>query len=438
MKQPLFALLSHLGQSLLFTALVLFSPSMRGANLEPSTLGWTQTKGGAGGRIIRVTTLDAYGPGSLGEALDQKGPRVIVFEVGGVIDLKGKSYQIKNSSITIAGQTAPAPGITLIKGGLGIAASDVIVQHLMVRPGEAGHAKKSGFEPDGIATYGGAHDVIVDHCSLTWAIDENLSASGSRFADGHTENPDDWRAATSHRITFSNNLIAEGLSNATHSKGEHSKGSLIHDNVCDVAIVRNLYANNMERNPLFKGGTRGVVVNNLISNPGRVLVHYNLWTSEWGTHAPQTGALSIVGNVAIFGSDTVKQKVLPSMLTVRGDGPCEAFIDDNQGEGPAAGIAPAGGKVGLLKVLPKAPCWPSSLKAMAAKDVAVYLQMNVGARPWNRDPIDQRILTEALAGTGKIIDSESDVGGYPKYEKTSARFYPEEWDLSTMTRKQLN
>ena len=64
-------------------------------------------------------------------------------------------------------------------------------------------------------------------------------------------------SSTSHRITFSNNIIAEGLANSTHPKGEHSKGSLIHDNVTDMLIVGNLYAHNMERNPLFKGGARG-------------------------------------------------------------------------------------------------------------------------------------------------------------------------------------
>ena len=75
--------------------------------------------------------------------------------------------------------------------------------------------------------------------------------------------------AASRRITYSNNIIAEGLANATHAKGEHSKGTLIHDHVNDILIVGNLYAHNYERNPLFKGGARGQVVNNLIYDPGQ-------------------------------------------------------------------------------------------------------------------------------------------------------------------------
>ena len=96
--------------------------------------------------------------------------------------------------------------------------------------------------------------MIVDHCSLTWATDENLSASGNRFT---AKTPRETGArATSHDITFTNNIIAEGLADATHAKGEHSKGSLIHDNATDILIVGNLYAHNMERNPLFKGGVQ--------------------------------------------------------------------------------------------------------------------------------------------------------------------------------------
>src|SRR6185295_19311850 len=105
--------------------------------------------------------------------------------------------------------------------------------------GSAGEAHMSGWETDSLSTRGGAHDVIVDHCSFTWATDENLSASGPRFSG---DTPEQWRDGTSHRITYSNNLIAEGLANAGHAKGEHSKGSLIHDNVDGILIVGNLYA----------------------------------------------------------------------------------------------------------------------------------------------------------------------------------------------------
>ncbi|MCF7973244.1 MAG: hypothetical protein K9N55_05485, partial [Phycisphaerae bacterium] len=170
----------------------------------PDAQGWAaHTPGGRGGQILRVTNLNAGGPGSFAEAVQAKGPRIVVFEVGGVIDLQRKSITIREPFVTIAGQTAPSPGITFIRGGINIAAHDVIVQHISVRPGEAGAAKKSGWEVDGMAT--SSFNIIVDHCSCTWATDENLSASGPRF-DGDTV--EDWRENTSHRVTFSHCIIA--------------------------------------------------------------------------------------------------------------------------------------------------------------------------------------------------------------------------------------
>ena len=236
------------------------------------------THGGRGGKIIRVTNLDADGPGSFKAALEAKGPRIIVFEVGGVIDLERTTLAIKEPYLTIAGQTAPSPGITFIRGGMDIATHDVIVQHIRIRPGSAGQGWMSGWDEDSISTVG-ASNVIVDHCTLTWGTDENLSASGPRFT-GAT--PEEWRRGASHDITFSNNIIAESLAYSSHSKGEHSKGSLIHDNVTGLLIVGNLYAHNYERSPLFKGGVHGIIANNLIYNPGPRAIHYNLAPEEWG------------------------------------------------------------------------------------------------------------------------------------------------------------
>ncbi len=97
--------------------------------------GWAVgTAGGRGGRIERVTTLKADGPGSLRAALAAAGARLVVFEVGGVIDLGGRSIDIRHPFVTLAGQTAPHPGITLIRGGLDIHTHDVIVQHLWCAP----------------------------------------------------------------------------------------------------------------------------------------------------------------------------------------------------------------------------------------------------------------------------------------------------------------
>ncbi|HEX6833486.1 MAG TPA: hypothetical protein VF132_08130, partial [Rudaea sp.] len=100
--------------------------------------GAAHTAGGAGGRIVRVTTLAADGVGSLAAAIEQTGPRIVVFEVGGVIDLSGHALKIRNPFLTIAGQTAPSPGITLIRGGIDVDTHNVVIRHLRVRTGEAG------------------------------------------------------------------------------------------------------------------------------------------------------------------------------------------------------------------------------------------------------------------------------------------------------------
>jgi len=387
--------------------------------------GWAAaTPGGRGGQILRVTNLRVSGPGSLREALEADGPRIIVFEVGGVIDLEKNPLSIKNPYVTVAGQTAPAPGITIIKGGIGIQTHDVILQHLRVRPGEAGAAKKSGWEVDAIGTSGGVHDVVIDHCSTSWATDENLSASGERFRGATVE---EWRKGTSHRVTISHCIIAEGLDHSTHGKGAHSKGSLIHDNATDIAVIANLYASNGQRNPYFKGGARGVVVNNLIDNPGSAAIHYGLQIGEWGLHPWVAGQIAIVGNVLNHGPDT---RAGLALFSTNGT-PCEVFLDDNLAFDRAGN--PVRSTSGAYTAKDSPPTWPTGLQSIPASEVKQYVLANAGARPWDRDAVDRRIIQQVRDGTGRIPDSEQEVGGYPNPPETRCEFDASQWDLSTMT-----
>jgi pectate lyase len=399
----------------------------------PGALGWAaRTQGGRGGALLRVTTLAADGPGSFREAIETRGTRIVVFEVGGLIDLGRRELTIREGNLTIAGQTAPSPGITLIRGGLSIAAHDVVIRHIRVRPGEAGAAKMSDWDVDALSTGTGARDVIVDHCSFTWAIDENLSASGGRFNGGDT--PDAWRNSASHRITFSNNIIAEGLANSTHPKGEHSKGSLIHDNVTDVFIVANLYAHNMERNPLFKGGARGMVVNNLIYDPGPRAVHYNLIREEWGDRPAELGSIAMIGNVLRSGPSTPDDL---AFFQLGGSGDVEIYLDDNILVDRLGRPLPEFGRyttsAARMIRLKRAPAMPDGFIPMAATDVQDAVIRNAGARPWDRDATDARIVADTIEGRGRIIDSEQDVGGYPKQVATHAPFDAAKWDLRFMT-----
>src|SRR6185503_1378630 len=133
------------------------TPGRTAALAFPGAVGWAAaTPGGRGGRIIKVTTLAGDGAGSLRAALEVAEPRIIVFEVGGVIDLQRRTLRITQPNVTIAGQTAPSPGITLIQGGIDVLTHDVVMQHIRVRPGEAGQAKGSGWGEDALSTQGGA------------------------------------------------------------------------------------------------------------------------------------------------------------------------------------------------------------------------------------------------------------------------------------------
>lgn len=399
----------------------------------PGALGWaSQTVGGRGGQIIRVTNLNSDGPGSLRAAIEADGPRIVVFEVGGVIDLGRRTLRITNPYITIAGQTAPSPGITLIRGGMDVGGHDVIIQHIRIRPGSAGQEWMSGWDEDGIATQA-AYNVIVDHCSLEWGTDENLSASGPRFTG---DTPEEWRRGTSHNITFSNNIIAESLAYSTHSKGEHSKGSLIHDNVTGLLIVNNLYAHNYERSPLFKGGVHGVIVNNLIYNPGPRAIHYNLAPEEWLNHPYEVGKMTAIGNVLRAGPSTPTEHL--AFLMIGGAGDLEYYGRDN------IAVDQVGDPIrmfGRYTTAPariietrRPPVWWDGLQPIRAEQVQVSVLSQAGARPWDRDQRDVLLVAEVAEGRGEIIDHEREVGGYPAItEATRKPFNPDDWDLRFMT-----
>lgn len=380
--------------------------------------GWTETRGGAGGSVVRVTTLSAEGPGSLAAALATPGPRIVEFDVAGDIQLDGRNLKIEHPFLTIAGETAPSPGITLRRGGIGIITHDVIVRHLRVRATDGPHAPRPPRAGDGISTGGGAHDVIVDHCSIAWGTDENLSASGPRF-DGAT--PDEWRRNTSHRVTFSHCLVAEGLSPG------NSKGTLVHDNATDIALIGNLYVNHNDRHPLFKGGVRAVVVNNVIHNPGQRVMQFGYVPGQWGDRPIQTAALAIVGNVARLGPASAPNVVFFEVWPAYG--PCELHLADNlffdargrtlppqpafrdrtrpnpaatsvarEGSGQQFMHSPFQEIDGMRKV-DTPPLWPPRLRARPARETTDWVVAEAGARPWDRDALDRRMIGQVRGGS---------------------------------------
>src|SRR5205807_2273640 len=130
-----------------------------------------------------------------------------VFSVGGVIDLDGRPLAIRIPDVTIAGESAPCPGITLVRGGLSIATHDVIVRHVRVRVGEAGHGKRSGWNADGVST-DGAHDVIVD----------NVIHNPGGVAISYGLVPEEWQGHQWQRgaLTVVGNVVRQGPSSGAH------------------------------------------------------------------------------------------------------------------------------------------------------------------------------------------------------------------------------
>jgi hypothetical protein len=129
--------------------------------------------GGRGGRIIRVTNLEDSGPGSLRAAVEARGPRIVIFDVGGTIRLKS-ALVIRSGRITIAGQTAPGGGITLRDQTFSVHSDDVVVRFIRSRLGDV-----SGVVNDAMWVSAGSR-IILDHVSASWGTDESLSVTSGR------------------------------------------------------------------------------------------------------------------------------------------------------------------------------------------------------------------------------------------------------------------
>jgi hypothetical protein len=356
----------------------------------------TTTPAGRRGAVLRVTSLLASGPGTLREALATPGPRTVIFEIGGVIRTS-EPLLIAEPFVTVAGQTAPSPGITLTGTGIVIATHDVLLQHLRVRAGDSPEGPDPGGRdclsivgaPDGSLK---VHGVVIDHCSFSWAIDEGVST---------------WNPGVSD-VSFLDSVIAENLSHSLHPKGEHSKGLLIGDHSKRIAVIGNLFAHNRLRNPFCKGDVSAVVANNLIYNPGAEAIHLDDPDRSGPT------LLTVAGNVLSPGPDTNAAVPLVDALAFVQPGSEVCYLANETGHRFPYRALLAPGIFRRPAELAGCSARVAPLGIRSAAEVRAAVLAGAGARPADRDAIDLRILADVAAGTGRIIDSPSEAGGLPE------------------------
>jgi hypothetical protein len=377
---------------------------MIGLSVIPGARGFgITTPAGRGGAVYRVTNLNDGGDGSLRAAIGATGARVIIFEVSGTIRL-ASDLRISNPYVTIAGQTAPSPGITLRGATVVINTHDVLIQHLRTRVGDDAGGPSPGTR-HGFQLIGSSiSDVVIDHVSASWGIDELI---GSYRLDG---------------VTISNSIWSEGLSRSRHPQGEHSKGIFLAEGTHRYAFIGNLVAHNRDRNPAINGDVSTVVANNVIYNWGNSAA-----TAIWDSNSDATGKPSlaaIVGNVFLPGRDTPSDAVAVKLHDTLAPG-TRVFLLDNMWAGTVPANPWSIGEVERLSFDPRAttaPLWPDGFVAQPSALVENAVLAFAGARPTDRDAVDQRIVGEVRSRGGRVIDSPSQVGGWPALPMNTRAF----------------
>ncbi|MEK7752650.1 MAG: pectate lyase [Acidobacteriota bacterium] len=350
-----------------------------------------RAKGGRGGQVLFVVNLNDSGLGSLRAACEAKGARMVVFRVSGLIDLKSP-IRVKEPYLTIAGQTAPGDGVCLRGAGLDIESHDVIVRHLRARPGDI-----LGQEVDAIAIGGDSHDVIVDHCSAGWSVDESLSPSGA-IRD----------------VTVQWCIIAEGLNRSVHKKGAHGYGSLVRA-IGGLTMHHNFWAHNIARNPRL-GDNYGKPPFPTFDIRNNVMYDFG------GTCSGLTGDkldANYVANYIRPGPSSNRQRgpiVLSDTASVKYY--LQGNIVEHRPELTADNakmfdrIEKDGRK--LAEVV-KTPFETPAVKTTSAQTAFEAVLAEAGACRPVRDSIDARLISEARNRTGSVIDSQWEVGGWPAY-----------------------
>jgi hypothetical protein len=383
--------------------------------------------GGRGGDVYEVTTLDDSGPGSLRDGfLTAKGPRTIIFKTSGTIQLKSR-LQLTKSDITIAGQTAPGDGICLrdytfqMKG-----ASNVIVRYLRLRLGDQNKPKGARGGDDTFNT-DDIDRVIVDHCSLCWAIDgtHDLRRGGN--------------------FTMQWSIVCESLNHSLHNKGTHAMCASYRNPSGNISLHHNLYSTCRDRHPSL--GSEDAPPQYIVDF--RNNIDYN-W-SDPGTCNFCDAFINCVNNVWRPGPMTNPKKLpiamkggLPDMAKGHMEGNVFEDRDDLTKDNYAAldfnrwlhrpdtGYKYAGTMKDWKSSKP-ADLGPNTPQTQPAKEAYELVLARSGAS-LHRDAVDQRIVANVRERKGKVIDSQQEVGGWPVLKSAPAPVdsdhdgIPDDWE----------
>lgn len=368
--------------------------------------------GGRGGKVYAVTTLEDYNPkskketpivGSLRWAVSQPGPRIVVFRVSGIIELK-QAIKIEEPRCTIAGQTAPGDGICLKNYQLVVAADDVVVRHLRVRLGDA--IEK---EQDALSVYM-CKRVVLDHCSASWSVDETLSVTGEGCGD----------------VTVQWCVISESLDESKHHKGQHGYGSLIRTDG-PVTFHHNLYAHHRTRCP--RPGTYGTPPGLMLDFRNNVVYD---WISPAGYTSDDPARINYVNNYLRPGPST-REKVY--MFNVGGPATTMYAAGNLLDYSKTVGaedwklIEHATPENKLSEPLPTAAVTTDPAETAMERVLA-----EAGATLPRRDAVDARVVDEVRLEKGRVINSQDEVGGWPTYSTSEAPAdtdgdgMPDEWE----------
>lgn len=377
---------------ILFFILISFSIQAQEKQLAfPGADGFGKyTTGGRGGTVYVVSNLNDDGPGSLREAIKKKGPRIIVFSVSGNIELKS-SLTINNGDVTIAGQSAPGDGICIQNYVFTVGADNVIIRFLRFRLGDL-----SKQQDDAINGTKGKNNIIIDHCSMSWATDECASFYKNK------------------NFTMQWCMIAESLNQSVHEKGEHGYGGIWGGH--GASFHHNLLANHISRLPRFSGSsTTPNSPEELVDFRNNVI--YN-WASN-NTYGGERGRYNVVNNYYKPGPAMKSTKpwfINPSSPYG------QFYIDGNCLDGNAA-ISKENRKgvkaTHLDSVFVLQPFMVEPIVEQRSEQAFERVLQYAGAS-LKRDVVDTRIANEARTGkstSGKnkngIIDSQQEVGGWP-------------------------